>query len=55
MTWQDDQKKVTTGVTTKREWAELTGEMLITAAQSCLSPHQYDHFESLLEIGRAHV
>ena len=33
----------------KREWVGLTGEMLITAAQSCLSPHQYDHFESLLE------
>ena len=33
----------------KKEWVELTGEMLISAAQSCLSPHQYDHFESLLE------
>ena len=27
----------------------LTGEVVVIAAQSCLSPQQYDHFEALLE------
>ena len=27
----------------------LTGEAVVIAAQSCLSPQQYDHFEALLE------
>ena len=27
----------------------LIGETLLSAAQSCLSPEQYDHFEALLE------
>lgn len=27
----------------------LTGEVLVRAAQHSLSPHQYDHFEALLE------
>lgn len=49
MNWQDEQKKVATGVYQKSDFVYLTGEMLISAAQSCLSPHQYDHFESLLE------
>ena len=33
----------------RREWVGLTEAQFLEAAQSCLSPHQYDHFESLLE------
>lgn len=33
----------------KREWVGLTGETLLCAAQSSLSPEQYDHFEAMAE------
>ena len=31
----------------QRTWVGLTGEMLLKAAQSSLSPEQYDHFEAM--------
>jgi hypothetical protein len=31
----------------QRTWQGLTGEMLLKAAQSSLSPEQYDHFEAM--------
>lgn len=85
MTWQDEQKKVATGVTggqepvaevtsetgaditmswwhepalpvgtklythPKHEWVDLTGEILLYAAQGSLSPDQYEHFEAMSE------
>lgn len=33
----------------KHETSLLTCEILISAAQACLSPDQYEHFEALLE------
>ena len=35
--------------TTSQPRKPLTGEVVVIAAQSCLSPQQYDHFEALLE------
>ena len=37
------------GNTTPPQRKPLTGEVVVIAAQSCLSPQQYDHFEALLE------
>jgi hypothetical protein len=33
----------------QRTWVGLTGETILCAAQSSLSPEQYDHFEAMAE------
>ena len=49
--WIEDGKLITQVIEEKdiykRPWVELTGEMLLKAAQASLSPEQYDHFEAM--------
>ena len=52
MTWQDDQKKVATGVTTKREWVGLTDEEIeecfVITPDQFLKRHIYKRIEAKL-------
>ena len=46
MTWQDDQKKVATGVTQKREWVGLTEEEI---SELIRSSHNTGSFARVIE------